>query len=239
MKEQKWKNKTNRFILFFDILGFKDMVSRSNHDNIFKKLNALKRTSDYLEALPDSGEKPKSVKTIEKNQTRNITFSDSIIFFSKGDTYLDARKILIDAYLILDTAFRNSIHIKGAISYGLITADFDNSLFFGQPIIDAFLLHEELNLLSVVIDHNAEMKFSSLGKKADNYNVLKDYKVPMKYGKVNHKLVCFNNKKHLTTGIEYLKKLYLLTSGRPRIYIDNTIELLNWRLKEETDSNKK
>ena len=94
-------------------------------------------------------------------------------------------------------------------------------------------------MLSVVVDHNAEKKIFNLGKRADYFNVLRDYQVPMKCGEVKHKLVCFNNEDHLTKGIKDLKKLYLLTSGKPRIYIDNTIELINWRLKEETDTNKK
>lgn len=239
MDEHKWKNKTDRFVLFFDILGFKDMVNRTDHEDILRKLNALKTVTDYLNSIPKPDEKRIDIKEFEKHQTRSIKFSDSIIIFSKGNTYLDALKITLDAVVILGRAFSNSIPIKGAVSFGEITADFKNALFFGQPIIDAFLLHEELDLLSVVIDHHAEKKFSDLGKKADKYNILKDYKVPMKFGEVNHKLLCINNKKSLTSGIKNLKKLYLQTSGKPRVYLDNTIKLLNWRLKEINDSKKK
>ncbi len=230
MNEQKWKSKTDRFVLFFDILGFKNMVSKMTHEDVLIKLNALKKTTYYLEN-PLELEDRADIREFDEKQTKCVTFSDSIIIFSKGNSYLDAKKILFDAHVMLVHAFRNFIPIKGALSYGEITSDFIDSQYFGQPIIDAYLLHEELNLLSVIVDHNAEKKIHDLGKNADSYNLLKNYRVPMKYGKVDHKLVCLS-KPYLSDGIKNLNKLYLLTSGKTRIYIDNTIELLNWGLKE-------
>src|SRR5438045_8872602 len=101
---------------------------------------------------------------MDDDQTLSITFSNLIIFFCKYDTHNDAVKIIFDAYRILQEALKNDIAIKGSISFGEITVDFEKSLFFGQPIIDAYLLHEELQMLTVVLDNHAEFKINSFSK---------------------------------------------------------------------------
>src|ERR1700752_1315054 len=111
MGENNWDITANRFVAFFDIMGFKDLVARSRHEDVVKKLNLLKNTLKDLETIDhtliDSLQ-------IEKLQTRSVTFSDSIIFFSKGDTIQDACKIVIDSHTILSEAIENGIGIKGA-----------------------------------------------------------------------------------------------------------------------------
>ncbi len=232
MRDTAWKPKATRFVLFFDILGFKELVIRESHNSILKKLYALKNQRDFLRDF-DSDPEEDPIYSIEADQTRSITFSDSIIFFSKGDTYKDAEKILFDAHAFMAIAFHHLIPIKGAISYGETTIDFTNSLFFGQPIVDAFLLHEDLKILSVIIDNNAEKIFTKFAEKIDLNYLIKDYNVPMKYGNVNHKVVCFDTY-NVKLVLESLRKMYLSVSGKPRIYYDNTIEMLKWSMKEQT-----
>ncbi|MCH7827607.1 MAG: hypothetical protein IIC75_06510 [Bacteroidetes bacterium] len=171
------------------------------------------------------------VKTVSANQTKAITFSDSIIVFSKGGTFQDATKIYVDAYAILRIALKNKIPMKGAISYGDITVDFDKPIFFGQPIIDAYLLHEDLLMLSTIIDHNAEKRFKYLNDKYFNESSLVRYNAFMKYGSVSHTLIRPTSSS-VKDEIKLLTKLYLDTSGKSRIYIDNTLKFFNSLIKK-------
>jgi len=227
MAELNWEPTTQRFVAFFDILGFKDLVARKQHAEILEKLNLLKTVIEELQTTDISP----IFKTLRfsNDQTKAITFSDSIVFFSNSDTKDDASKILFDSYRLLLTATRNKIPIKGCISFGKITVDFSTSLFFGQPIIDAFLLHEDLIMLSVIIDNSAEEKINSFSDETPNvlFNaILKPYKCNMKSGKINHKLISPLNNSVKTNLIDELTNLYSTCSGRPRLYIDNTIEYL-------------
>src|SRR5438552_1893049 len=122
MTEQSWKLTDERFVAFFDILGFKDLVTRKNHSEVLEKLQILK---EVVEKLQDT-DKQTHLKSfnIINDQTKAVTFSDSIIFFSKGATFNDALKILHDSYRISQRALENGIAIKGAISFGTITVDF-------------------------------------------------------------------------------------------------------------------
>ena len=219
-----WENKTNkRFVAFFDILGFKDMVMKYSHQDVLSKLNLLKKHTLKLENFQWNTEKTKKANINPKpDQTKSVTFSDSIIFFSHSGTKEDFVKILVDSHTILKVALNNGIAIKGAISFGEITVDFVNSLFFGQPIIDAYLLHEDLHMLDVVLDHNCENQIKTFGNlEVINLNIRFD-KVKMKYGSVKHTIVV----SHATheERIKVLEELYRITSGKPRMYIDNSLE---------------
>ena len=225
MSNQDWNKTANRFVAFFDIMGFKDLVQRNSHDDILIKLKTLKNVLKELEGMDsESKEALKKLKT-EKLQTRSITFSDSIIIFSKGDTVADFNKIVLDSYLLLHKAIERGIGIKGALSYGRITVDFENSLFFGQPIIDAYLLHDELLLYAVILDNNIEAKQTALGEHNLPNDLLVDCKIPLRSGKIKHRLIK-SSRKMTNNTISHLEKLYESVSGKPRLYIDNTIEFL-------------
>jgi hypothetical protein len=222
---KNWENITNeRFVLFADILGFKDLVNSNKHEDIVEKLEKISDTIDFI-----SGERSHSViknriPNLQDDQSKAISFSDSIVVFSKGNTNIDASKIIADAHVIMHHALETSIPIKAALSFGKMTVDFEKSLFFGQPLIDAYLLHEDLSLLSVIIDNKAERQIASFSEEVYNSdNIICDYEVPMKFGKVNHKLIRPSSST-LDERIDGLKALYLNTSGKPRIYLDNTLK---------------
>lgn len=221
----KWKAKDKRFVAFFDILGFKEMVLRSSHEDVLKKLDALKTTIKELEKINWTAEaQQKSQLKLQQDQSRAITFSDSIVFFSKSGTIEDLFKIVLDSYYLMNKALSQNIAIKGAISFGEVTVDFKKALFFGQPIIDAYLLHEDMHILDVILDHNAENQINSLAPNDLIKNSLHSEKVKMKFGSTTHTVVRSHRKSKIEHRIEVLKNLYSSTSGKPRQYIDNTID---------------
>jgi hypothetical protein len=225
--QSDWQKTTKRFIAYFDIMGFKDMVQRNTHQDILTKLESLKKVLKHLENITvEDNEELKKINP-EKFQTRSVTFSDSIIFFSKADQLEDLQKITTDSYSLIQAALKENIGIKGTLAFGEITVDFENLLFFGQPIIDAFLLHEEIMLYGIVLDCSFEAKLKSM---TTTYNfpdsIITTYKVPLKNGKVTHNIIKPFKEKTNLEWIESLKQIYNSVSGRPRIYIDNTIDFL-------------
>lgn len=229
MAEQKWQITTKRFVAFFDIMGFKDLVQRNSHIDIFEKLKQLKTTLKGLETIINKTLiEQYNVKPL---QTRSITFSDSIVVFSQGDEFSDAIKMMRDSYLILQTATEMGVPIKGALSYGEISVDFEQSLFFGQPIIDAYLLQEELQMYTAVLDNSIESKLSTFDNQKLINSVFTNYKAHLKTGKVMHKIMRPHKDGLIETYIKNTQKLYLTVSGRPRIYVDNTLDFFNSLIK--------
>jgi hypothetical protein len=56
----------------------------------------------------------------------------------------------------------------------------------------------------------------------------------MKSGEINHYVVNWYN--FYTNIAEELSQLYLNVSGAPRLYVDNTLEFVNWLIKEKKAS---
>ncbi len=224
MSESIWDTKpTHRFVAFFDIMGFKELVERNSHEKVVEKLALLKRELKHTETFTQTSVTKFQGKLSE---SKSITFSDSIVIFSKGNSVEDLNKILLDSTYIIHKALKNGIGIKGALSFGEVTLDFENSLFFGRPIIDAYLLHEQLQLYSVIIDNKAEERIDFFKENCALNEVITNYKTPLKGMKVNHRIIRPFNV--ITSDqIGYVKDIYKSVSGAPRIYVDNTMDFLS------------
>lgn len=241
------KKTANRVIAFIDIMGFKNLVQTKSHSQI---LNKMEQLSNFVNNL----DKKEFEAYGTKSQIRTIIFSDSIVLISENDTISAAINITLHVSFLVNHCFEIGLPIKGCISYGKFTADFDNSLFFGQPLIDAFLLQEELQVYSILIHHSFEAKFGD--KKYSNSTFkqggrIEKYKTPMKSCTTYHyhlnwlfyELYDFEkdeyqyNKEKNEGILNKLERFYSTVSGKPRVYVDNTIELAK-KLIETTTPNK-
>lgn len=75
------------------------------------------------------------------------SFSDSVIMFSKDDSERCFELISAAAALLVLESVNNGISLKGGMAHGLITVNKSKQIFFGQPIIDAYEIQEDVTLL--------------------------------------------------------------------------------------------
>lgn len=123
----------------------------------------------------------------------------------------------------------DAIPHKGAAASGVMTLDTVNSIFFGQPLIDAYLLQEELNFYGIVVHATLEQSIQ-IKTKTDPVPFQIKYLCNFKHGNafhlVIHPMYAFCYKPELMENTETLlasiNKLRLKTSGHLRKYIDNT-----------------
>lgn len=243
MEEDKkpWEPTCNRFVAFLDIMGFKDMVSRKSHEEVYDILNGFSKISEQIGRL-----KPVS------DLVYITKFSDSIVIFSKDDDIKTFGSFIAIVNIIFAEALIREVPIKGGIAHGKISVNKSGAIFFGQPIIDAYLLEEDVHHYGIAC-HSTIDSYIDKSIVAD-YNLFDLYleKAILKSGNITH-LMCdwYKNTNSFTDiypdkpmGIkEIIKKLYLGVSGAPRRYIDNTLELYDRYLqtqephKDERDSN--
>ena len=231
---KNWRNPKERFIAFFDIMGFKDYILRNKHEIVGNRMNYLAGALTGFELIglsPNS--KSDNSETQYESLVLPIFISDSIILISKDGKKESASQMLTVSASLLITCMQKSIPIKGAISYGLLTANVNGSIYFGQPLIDAVILQEELQLYGAVLDNNAEnilLNKKIISKKTSNLFLVK-YRTPLKGCKVNHynlnwlALPSINNEKSMN---EIKNKLYNSVSGKPRVYVDNTMNFVEY-----------
>src|ERR1035437_5359504 len=215
----RWVKTKDRFVAYFDILGFKNQVN----DNHNKALTSLQHLSDFRDIFsnnkttlsPITG----SVIVIDKT-IKGVFFSDSIVFVSIDDSQLSAIQILSISQAFISSCMNEKIPIKGCISFGKFTADFKKSIFVGTPLINAFLLEEELELIACIVDNHFEKQTQYIPSIS---SFLVNYKTPLKSGYINHSLVnwidIYISKDSLD---KTMSSMYLNVSGKPRRYLDNT-----------------
>ena len=223
--ENNWKETTNRYIVFIDIMGFSNLVYRNTHSSVKTK---MLKFSKFFSDLEKVTEEVSLKKANSLSRIKTTVFSDSVLLISEDGSAKSLKSIVVACELILAKSFDSGIAIKGAVSYGMITADFLNSLFFGKGLIDAYKLEEELLFFGIALDHKVEKKLRTLKVPLED-NLFVDKKVPTKSGKIKHKVINWLNISKDAIGsdnhIEVLEKLYENMSGRPRLYLDNSIEV--------------
>ena len=220
----KWENKTKRYVAFLDILGFKDYVLRHSIDDVYSRLNTL------YELTPNEIESGDKYKKAIKERVRISIFSDSICVFSINDDYLSLFYFLSYLKTILRRALRKGVPLKGGIAYGDIVVDNDSNIFCGQPIIDAYLLEEDLQYLGVVFHHTFEIVYSELrpDHRKSISKWIKEVETPFKYGMRIH----LNLDYRISGDTKYDMRKYIIkqrsySSGDSRKYVDNTLKMIS------------
>ena len=161
---------------FFDIMGFKDFISRNSHEEVKNKMNKLKNILLSIRINYKKKETP----------IKPVMFSDSIILISNLNSIIDLKELIHSIIFLIKNCFKANIPIKGAISKGMFTCDSDNSLYFGQPLIDAYKIQNSIKYYGCIIDNVVENDYINYCNNFILNKILVKYKTPFTKGKVNH-----------------------------------------------------
>jgi hypothetical protein len=213
-----WPTTTDRYVAFIDIMGFKDMVAKLDHGEIYGIMKSIEKSKQHQEDLWAKN----------KSLVRSTTYSDSVMLYSRDNT-LDAFDSLITIVSgMINDLFELGIPHKGAIAFGKMTLDLERSIFFGQPLIDAYLLQEELHFYGIIIHNTVE---GNLKDEINRVAFIEKYECPLKKAKSSHYTV-YPMHSDSSSAKEYphrhkklqlsLKEMRYRTSGQLRSYIDNT-----------------
>src|SRR5688572_864192 len=80
----EWPITTERYVAFIDIMGFKDMVARSTHDEIYQMMMTINESKSLNESVHWGGKE-------NFDLVRTTTYSDSIMVYSKDNSYASLR----------------------------------------------------------------------------------------------------------------------------------------------------
>lgn len=233
-----------QFVVFLDILGFKERVFRNNHSAIEKDFRELNEEIIQLvnNSIEDSLDEARVVvvNDEEKGQdSRNIRqegnspiqlaqFSDSIVLFSNDVSTISLNRIANVASKIMNAALSKGFPLKGSLAQGTMTNDPQKQLFFGRALIDAYMLEEELHYYGIAVHHSAE----NMVVKNGNTDIFRDNNLFFKSGRIRHYEIFWYGGDDVI--VNYLNHIRTTVSGQPRRYIDNTLTLI----KEAADKAK-
>ena len=132
-----------RFLLFLDILGFKELIKSKGALEIYEIIDNALRSFDRWEELNGS--------------FKTIHFSDTFIFYHEPRGY--SRVGFFDIYaisgMILSALLASEIPARGAISFGEFEVNFDSTgrhqVYIGQALIDAHEAEQSEKWIGITI----------------------------------------------------------------------------------------
>lgn len=158
----------NRFVAFLDIMGFKDRVARNDHQEILNELEVFQSNiSQYVSYHREAN-------------VQLALFSDSILIYSQNDT-IESMHALADitSHIMMYAILQDKpIPLRGAIAAGQMTCNQTKQLYFGQALIDAYLLEENVKYYGVLVHHSAEKYLHDA-----DFPEFRDVKAPLKGGR--------------------------------------------------------
>ena len=225
-----WDVKANRLVALIDIMGFKDMVARSPHEQIY----------DMMLNVNKNIQKSVGIKWTNTSQglVNTTSYSDSIMLYSKNSNLDSFNAFANSVALLTNDLLSDCIPHKGSIAFGEMTLDIKNSIFFGQPLIDAFLLQEELKFYGIVLHASAEQALKPYTERL-KINFVETYRCFFKQGEASNMVIypmyAKNMKGKFPDQIKKLQEsingLRHKTSGHLRSFIDNTEAYLSYLRK--------
>jgi len=159
--EAPWSITEDRFVGFFDVMGFSALVGDAEDDHgqlysVMRGLHDAARLAEKLLAQGDLYSQVLSRSAAPPGQLKVVQFSDSIVVITEDASPASSLLIQRASQVFFLHALRHGIILRGAVARGIVTADFPHSIFFGQAIVDAYRLEEVQQWYGIAIHPSAE-----------------------------------------------------------------------------------
>ena len=173
-------DKDNRYVAHLDILGMSSIVEKDADEawGVLSDLVAVRdKTSRYeIEFL----ETNKRVSVLD--EIRMVTFSDTILLFTKGDSPTELRCMIILLAEIFHKAMCRCVPVRVGLSLGKLYFNLDKSMYAGPALIKAYRIGEAAQWLGISLDESVQDKAVSLEMKTGGSKVVVKWPIPMKNG---------------------------------------------------------
>ena len=146
-----WDQDAERLILYADVMGFKSRVMTRTHDVLREEFLDFRKTWDAR------------VKPLKLNDfLKFVQFSDSMMIIVQGTDEKMFNLLTKASIALMQIAMEKKFPIKGAIAQGTFGFYADKQLYFGQPLCDAAILHDQLKFYGIAVHHSAAVSYTHL-----------------------------------------------------------------------------
>jgi hypothetical protein len=140
----------NKWVAYFDLLGFKQHVKKRGLIDAFGLLGWCANELEIC-AQPFGN-------------VNLISFSDTFLFYTSDDSKSSFQAISHVSRSFFDESILAGIPICGALAFGEFYADEANNLFLGKALIDAHEYGEKFDWLGFVLHPSALKKMSEVSQ---------------------------------------------------------------------------
>lgn len=169
-----------RFVVHVDILGMSSIVSH-DPDVAWGVLSDLIEVRDkignYEIEFLDTNERLSIAQTIA-----SVTFSDTIVFFTKGDSDKELRCMIVLAVEVLHKAMCSCVPVRVGLSHGKFYFNFERSMYAGPALIEAYRVGESAQWIGIALAKSVEDQAAGLGMSNGNSKLIVPWELPVKDG---------------------------------------------------------
>ncbi|MDN3643621.1 hypothetical protein QWY87_12965 [Lutimonas halocynthiae] len=146
-------NYENRVTVFIDILGFKDMLSKTTDRKGEDNSEKIEEIFSAYRAIRDvwNLDEYKFGKTIPQNSKEITTFSDCLVISFKTEEKSEIFSTLLEIKWMIMRLIYMGILCRGAITYGKLIHT--KEVLFGPALAEAYILESKAALYPRVILH--------------------------------------------------------------------------------------
>lgn len=163
-------NYENRVTVFIDILGFKDMLSKTTGQkgkDDSEKIEEIFSAYKTIRAVWDLDEtEPKFGKSLPKNSKEITTFSDCLVISFKTHEKSEIFYTLLEIKWMIMRLIYRGILCRGAITYGKLIHT--KEVLFGPALAEAYILESKAALYPRVILHKDIIDLAGTAKSKQN-----------------------------------------------------------------------
>lgn len=246
----------------FDIIGFTSLLHEKGSEGLYQLYYRSILPMLQHAAMPESIIKKKGNTNVSipdpKSQRVSFTFfSDTILYYTKDDSFDSFVKIIFTSLELLKSGFNGSrAPYRGAIGYGDLVSD-NTGILIGTSIIDAYKGEQSQMWSGCILTENCEM-FCNINKYIDSFyrlfegviNSEQDERKKSEYKKAQMTLVKYTvqkQKKSTDGPVEYSHKDHIVLDWTHKVYVgaaeksfnigtikhqemirQNTIDFENW-----------
>ena len=146
-------NIDQRFVAHIDILGMSTIVEKDFDEawGILSDLVAVRDQIGDLNVIFQANEKAAVSEIIQA-----VTFSDTIILFTKSCSDTELRCMILAVTEILHKAMCRFVPVRAVLAFGKFLFSFDLSMYAGPALIEAYRTGETSQWIGITLDKSIQ-----------------------------------------------------------------------------------
>ena len=173
----------NRYVAHIDVLGMTTLVKR-DPQAAWEALSQLVEARKFAHDLELTFTDTKDV-VVAPDLVRAVTFSDTILLFTKSDSATDLRVLIVIVTEMLNKALRSCVPVRADISRGLFFFNNDESMYVGPALIEAYEIGEAAQWIGIAVSKVVYEDTVRIGLSSGDRSVVVPARIPHKDGYVD------------------------------------------------------
>ena len=176
-------NNNSRFVAHIDILGMEQLMEK-NPEEAWQVLSGLSIAREHIHGIEvEFADKGK--KSTVANEVFSVMFSDTIVFFTKGDSDEELSLIVLAVSELLHKAILHFVPVRAGIARGQFFFNIEKSMYAGPALIEAYHLGENAQWIGIVVDESIFSAANRIPLKSGHSSVVIKAKIPHKQSLVD------------------------------------------------------